>query len=108
VRVRGGTVIDGAYAPAGNRLVLLRRDPSGRVSVLVRGASGPFRAIRHLLVTAVGDLRLSPDGRSALIASRERDEWLAIRLSDGRQTRLTRVGERLRAGVKPRPLAWAG
>ncbi len=78
------------------------------MSLLVRGASGPFRAIRHLMATAVGDLRLSPDGRSALIASREGDEWLAIRLSDGRQTRLSRVGERLRAGVMPRALAWAG
>ena len=74
----------------------------------MRGASGPLRPVRHLLLTAVGDLRFSPDGTSALVASREGDEWIDIRLSDGRQTRLRRVGERLRAGVMPRALAWAG
>ena len=108
VAVRGGTVLEGGFAPTGNRLVVLRRDASGRVSLLVRGARGPLRAVRHLALTAVGDLRLSPDGRSALIASREGDEWIEIRLRDGRQTRLRRVGERLRAGVMPRALAWAG
>lgn len=108
VAVRGGTIVDGAYAPAGNRLVVLRRDSSGRLTLLVRGASGPFRAIRHLAATAVGDLRLSPDGRSALITSREADEWIDIRLRDGHQTVLRRVGERLRAGVMPRALAWTG
>ena len=106
--MRGGPVIDGGFARAGNRLVVLRRDANGRATLLVRGASGPFRALRHLLLTAVGDLRFSPDGRSALIASREDDEWLAVRLRDGRLQRLRRVGERLRAGFAPRALAWTG
>ncbi|HMG98604.1 MAG TPA: hypothetical protein VK546_06765, partial [Gaiellales bacterium] len=74
-----GGVLAGGYAPAGNRLVVLRRGASGRVSLLVRGASGLLRAVRHLTLTAVGDLRLSPDGRSALVASREGDEWVEIR-----------------------------
>ena len=108
VAVRAGTVLDGAYAPRGNRLVVLRRDADGRTSLLVRGASGPFRAVRHLLLTAVGDLRLSPDGQRALIASGESDEWVEVRLRDGRLQHLPRVGERLRAGVMPRALAWAG
>lgn len=108
IAVHAGTVLDGGYAKAGNRLVVLRRDSNGRTSLLARGASGPFRAIRHLLLTAVGDLRLSPDGKSALIASGESDEWLEVRLRDGRLQHLRRVGERLRAGVMPRALAWAG
>jgi hypothetical protein len=108
VAVHAGTVLDGGYAPAGNRLVVLRRDLSGRASLLVRHARGPLRPVRHLLLTAVGDLRFSPDGRSALVASREDDDWIDIRLTDGRQTSLRRVGERLRAGVMPRALAWAG
>jgi hypothetical protein len=108
IRVRGGGALDGGFAPKGNRLVVLRRDLSGRTSLLVRGGSGPLRPVRHLLLTAVGDLRFSPDGKSALIASREGDEWVDIRLRDGRQTRLRRVGERLRTGVMPRALAWAG
>jgi hypothetical protein len=103
-----GTMLAGGFAPAGNRLVVLRRDTTGRLSLLVRGASGPLRAVRHLTLTAAGDLRLSPDGRSALIASREGDEWLEIRLSDGRLRRLRDVGQRLRAGFAPRTLAWAG
>jgi hypothetical protein len=103
-----GTVLAGGYAPAGNRLVVLRRDPSGRVSLLVRGASGPLRAVRHLTLTAVSDLRLSPDGRTALVASREGDEWIEIRLRDGRLQRLRDIGQRLRAGFAPRALAWAG
>ncbi len=107
IAVRGGSVLDGGFARAGNRLVILRRDTGGRTSVLVRGVSGPLRAVRHLLLTAVGDLRFSPDGRSVLVASREGDEWIGIRLRDGRQTSLRRVGERLRAGVMPRALAWA-
>lgn len=108
VDVRGGPVIDGGFAQVGNRLVVLRRDANGRATLLVRGASGPFRALRHLLLTAVGDLRFSPDGQSALIASREDDEWLAVGLRDGRVQRLRRVGERLRAGFAPRALAWTG
>jgi hypothetical protein len=56
----------------------------------------------------VGDLRLSPDGRSALIVSRANDEWIEIRLRDGRIRRLRDVGKRLRAGFAPRALAWAG
>ena len=108
VPVQGGSALDGGFAPAGNRLVILRRDLSGRTSLLVRGASGPLRPVRHLVLTAVGDLRFSPDGTSALVASREGDEWIDIRLRDGRQTRLRRVGERLRAGLMPRALAWAG
>lgn len=103
-----GAVLSGGYAREGNRLVVLRRDPSGRVSLLVRGASGPLRVLRHLALTAVGDLRLSPDGRSVLIASREDDEWIEIRLRDGRLRRLREVGRRLRAGFAPRTLAWAG
>jgi len=103
-----GTVLAGGFTPAGNRLVVLRRDTTGRISLLVRGASGPLRAVRHLTVTAAGDLRLSPDGRRALIASREGDEWLEIRLSDGRLRSLRDVGQRLRAGFAPRLLAWAG
>jgi hypothetical protein len=103
-----GTVLAGGFAPTGDRLVVLRRDASGRLSLLVRGAGGPLRAVRHLTVTAAGDLRLSPDGRSALVASREGDEWLEIRLSDGRLRRLRDVGRRLRAGFSPRALAWAG
>jgi hypothetical protein len=103
-----GTVLAGGYAPAGRRLVVLRRDPSGRVSLLVRAASGRLRAVRHLALTAVGDLRLSPDGRNALVTSREGDEWLEIRLRDGHLQRLQEVGKRLRAGFAPRALAWAG
>jgi hypothetical protein len=103
-----GTVLAGGYAPAGNRLVTLRRDTGGRLSLLVGGASGPLRAVRHLTITAAGDLRLSPDGRSALVASREGDEWLEIRLRDGRLQRLRDIGQRLRAGFAPRALAWAG
>ena len=64
--------------------------------------------MRHLTLTAVGDLRLSPDGRSALVASREGDEWIDIRLRDGRLRRLRDVGTRLRAGFAPQALAWAG
>jgi hypothetical protein len=103
-----GTVLAGSYARAGNRLVVLRSDTSGRVSLLVRGASGPLHVVRHLTLTAVGDLRLSPDGTSALVASRESDEWIEIRLRDGHQKRLRDVGRRLRAGFAPRALAWAG
>jgi hypothetical protein len=103
-----GTVLAGAFARGGNRLVVLRRDAGGRVSLLVRGASGPLRAVRHLAITAVGDLRLSPDGRSALIASQEGDEWIEIRLRDGHLQRLRDIGVRLRAGFAPRVLAWAG
>jgi hypothetical protein len=87
---------------------VLRRDTSGRASLLVRGLSGPLRALRHLAPTAVGDLSLSPDGRSALVASRESDEWLDIRLRDGRLRLLRDVGLRLRAGFAPQALAWAG
>jgi hypothetical protein len=103
-----GGVLAGGYAPAGNRLVVLRRDASGRVSLLVRGAGGSLRAVRHLAITAVSDLRLSPDGRTALIASPERDEWFEIRLRDGHLQRLRDIGRRLRAGFAPRALAWAG
>jgi hypothetical protein len=108
IPVHGGSVLDGGFAPRSSRLVILRRDLSGRTSLLVRGATGPLRPVRHLLLTAVGDLRFSPDGTSALVASRQGDEWIDIRLRDGRQTLLRRVGERLRAGVMPRALAWAG
>jgi hypothetical protein len=103
-----GGVLAGGYAPAGNRLVVLRRDASGRVSLLVRGAGGPLRAVRHLAITAVSDLRLSPDGRTALVASPEGDEWFEIRLRDGHLQRLRDIGRRLRAGFAPRALAWAG
>ena len=103
-----GGVLAGGYAPAGNRLVVLRRDASGRVSLLVRFARGSLRAVRHLAITAVSDLRLSPDGRTALIASPEGDEWLEIRLRDGHLQRLREIGRRLRAGFAPRALAWAG
>jgi hypothetical protein len=103
-----GTVLAGGFAPAGNRLVVLRRDTSGRISLLVGEGSGPLRAVRHLTLTAAGDLRLSPDGRSALVVSREADEWLEIRLRDGRLQHLGDVGQRLRAGFAPRALAWAG
>ncbi len=44
---------------------------TGRLSLLVRGASGPLHAVRHLRSRPPADLRLSPDGSSALIASRE-------------------------------------
>ncbi len=108
IAVRGGSALDGGYAPRGDRLVVLRRDANGRASLLVRAGGGPLRALRHLALTAVGDLRLSPDGGSVLIASREGDEWLEIGLADGRQRVLRRVGERLRAGVMPRALAWSG
>jgi hypothetical protein len=107
VAVRAGTVLDGAYARAGDRLVVLRRDDDGRTSLLVRAGRRPLRAVRHLALTAVGDLRLSPDGGSALIASREADEWLDIDLRSGRLRRLRDVGMRLRAGFAPRALAWA-
>jgi len=103
----GGTVLGGGFAPQGNRLVILRRDADGRVSVLTRGLAGPLRRIRRLSVTGVGDLRLSPDGRSALIASTEDDEWIDIRLRDGRQRLLLGIGKRLRAGFAPQALAWA-
>lgn len=103
-----GAVLAGGYTRTGDRLVVLRLGTIGRASLLVRNARGPLRAVRHLTLTAVGDLRLSPDGRHALIASREGDEWIDIRLSDGRLQRLQRVGERLRAGPMPRALAWAG
>jgi hypothetical protein len=106
--VHGGQVLYGAYDPAGNRLVVLRRDTGGGSSLLVRGARGPLRVVRRLGVTAIGDLRLSPDGESALIASREDDEWIDIRLRDGHLQLLRNVGERLRAGFAPRALAWAG
>jgi hypothetical protein len=102
-----GRVLAGGYAPAGNRLVVLRRDASGRVSLLVRGAGRPLRAVRHLAITAVSDLRLSPDGRTALLASPEGDEWFEIRLRDGHLQRLRDIGRRLRAGFAPRALAWA-
>jgi hypothetical protein len=108
VPVRGGTLLDGGFAPEGNRLVVLRRDTSGRVSLLVRGLSGPLRAVRHLAITAVGGLRLSPDGRSALVSSKEGDEWIDIRLRDGHLRLLRDVGTRLRAGFAPQALAWAG
>lgn len=108
VAVRGGVALDGAYAPVGDRLVVLRRDAGGGSSVLARGAAGPLAPVRRLALTALGDLRLSPDGQSVLLASREGDEWIAIRLRDGRLQRLGRVGERLRAGFAPRALAWAG
>ena len=107
VAVRGGTVLAGGYAREGNRLVLLRRDADGRVSLLARGLAGPFRLVRRLTVTGVGDLRLSPDGRSALIGSTEGDEWIDIRLRDGRQRLLLGIGKRLRAGFAPQALAWA-
>ena len=64
VPVQGGSALDGGFAPAGNRLVILRRDLSGRTTLLVRGASGPLRPVRHLLLTAVGDLRFSPTARA--------------------------------------------
>jgi hypothetical protein len=64
--------------------------------------------VRHLLLTAVGDLRVSPDGTSALVASREGDEWIDIRLRDGKLRLLRDVGARLRAGFAPQALAWAG
>ncbi len=101
VAVRGGTLLDGGFAAEGNRLVVLRRDTSGRVSLLVRGSRGPLRAVRHLTLTAVGDLRLSPDGRSALVASREGDEWIDIRLRDGRLRRLRDVGHAAARRVRP-------
>jgi hypothetical protein len=103
-----GRVLAGGFAPHGGRLVVLRRDASGRAGLLVRGARGPLRAIRHLPITAAGDFRLSPDGRSALVVSREGDEWLEIRLRDGRLRHLREIGRRLRAGFSPRALAWAG
>ncbi len=108
IAVPGGRALGGGYALQGNRLVILRRDTDGRVSLLVRGLTGPLRAVRHLTVTGVGDLRLSPDGRSALIASTEGDEWLDIRLRDGSVRVLRNVGSRLRAGFAPQALAWAG
>ena len=104
----GGRVLAGGYAPAGNRFVVLRRDANGRISLLTRGVGGSLRTLRRLAVTAVGDLRLSPDGRSALIVSRANDQWIEIRLRDGRIRRLRDVGKRLRAGFAPRALAWAG
>jgi hypothetical protein len=107
IAVRGGTALGGGFAPAGNRLVILRRDTDGRVSLLERSAAGPLRALRHLTLTAVGDLRLSPDGRNALVASREGDEWLDIRLRDGHLRLLRDIGRRLRAGFAPQALAWA-
>jgi hypothetical protein len=107
VAVPGGTALGGGYALQGNRLVILRRDTDGRVSLLVRGLTGPLRAVRHLTVTGVGDLRLSPDGRSARIASTEGDEWFDIRLRDGKLRLLRNVGSRLRAGFAPQALAWA-
>jgi hypothetical protein len=104
----GGDVLAGGYAPAGDRLVVLRRDASGRsISLLQLGPRGSLRIVRRLPVTAVGDLRLSPDGRSALLVSRDNDEWIEIRLRDGRVQRLRDVGKRLRAGFAPRALAWA-
>jgi hypothetical protein len=106
--VQGGVALDGGFASARDRLVVLRRDDDGRTSVLVGGAGRPLAPVRRLALTAVGDLRLSPDGRTALLASREGDEWIRIRLVDGRVERLPRVGERLRAGFAPRALAWAG
>ncbi|HET6172002.1 MAG TPA: hypothetical protein VFD90_05330 [Gaiellales bacterium] len=104
----GGAVLAGGFSPSGSHLVVLRRDPTGRVSLLARGARGPLRVIRHLALTAPGDLRLSPDGRRALVTSREGDEWIEIRLRDGHLQRLRDVGARLRAGFSPRALAWAG
>ncbi len=101
-------MLAGGYAPAGDRLVVLRRDTSGRIVLLARGAGGPLRVVRRLTVTAVGDLRLSPDGRSALLVSPDSDEWIEISLRDGRVRRLHDVGKRLRAGFAPRALAWAG
>ena len=74
IAVHGGTVLGGGFTPRGDRLVVLRRDTSGRTSLLVRAARGRLRAVRHLALTAVGDLRLSPDGGHALIASREGDD----------------------------------
>jgi hypothetical protein len=108
VAVTGGTVLAGGYAREGNRLVILRRDTDGRVSLLARGLAGPLRLVRRLAVTGVADLRLSPDGRSALIASTEGDEWIDIRLRDGSQRLLRGIGARLRAGFAPQALAWAG
>jgi PQQ-like domain len=105
--VSGGALLYGGYAPAGNRLVVLRRNAAGGSSLLVRGAHGPLKVLRRLAVSAIGDLRLSPDGKNALLASREGDEWIDIRLRDGRERLLRNVGERLRAGFAPRALAWA-
>jgi dipeptidyl aminopeptidase/acylaminoacyl peptidase len=103
-----GRVLAGGYTRVGDRLVVLRRDAGDRVSLLVRATSGPLRAVRHLAITAIGDLRLSPDGRRALIVNRESDEWIEVRLRDGRLQRLRDIGQRLRAGFAPRVLAWAG
>jgi hypothetical protein len=108
IAVQGGTVLGGGYAHEGNRLVILRRDGDGRISLLARGLTGPLRLVRRLGITGIGDLQLSPDGRSALIASSEGDEWLDIRLRDGKQRLLRDVGARLRAGFAPQALAWAG
>lgn len=108
IGVRGGTVLGGGYARDGNRLVILRRDTDGRISLLARGLAGPLRVVRHLQITGVGDLQLSPDGRSALIASSEGDEWIDIRLRDGKLRLVRDIGMRLRAGFAPQALAWAG
>jgi len=51
---------------------------------------------------ADGSAALAPEGRA------RSERVFDIRLRDGRQTRLRRVGERLRAGLMPRALAWAG
>jgi hypothetical protein len=103
-----GSVLAAGYAPGGDRLVVLRRDAGGRLSLLVRRATGALRVLRNLTITAAGDLRLSPDGRFALLASREADEWIEIRLRDGHLQHLREIGQRLRAGFAPRALAWAG
>ena len=89
-------------------MVLRRDDERAREPARARASRARLRAVRQLALTAVGELSLSPDGRSALVASREGDEWIDIRLRDGRLRLLRDVGKRLRAGFAPQALAWAG
>ena len=107
VAVRGGVALDGGFAP-------VRRPPRHpaprrrrRQDLLVRGAAGRWRQCGISCSRAVGDLRLSPDGTSALSRAARATSG-SHPAADGRQTRLRRVGERLRAGLMPRALAWAG
>jgi dipeptidyl aminopeptidase/acylaminoacyl peptidase len=77
---------DVAWAPRGNRIALVRRDPVARRSEVVLLRPGGRERLLFTDAGRFGTLAWSPTGRRLLVPWREADQWLFLVPEPGGRT----------------------
>jgi dipeptidyl aminopeptidase/acylaminoacyl peptidase len=77
---------DVAWAPRGNRIAVVRRDPAARRSEVVLLRPGGRARLLFTDAGRFGTLAWSPSGRRLLVPWREADQWLFLAPEPGGRT----------------------